>query len=402
MSASIVIDSPMGTQEPIKNTDLSEAFECFDYLSDDCIRSMCVFLMKSHLYRDVDNLIQTCHRVSQLGQPFLKAEHDNFCRQPPTKVSTKQDVVIREWHDAQGRLDRSYDLPAMVASDGSQSWYRHGLLHCEHDHPAVIQFNLALHTFDGSTITSTENHRFSPYKYQQQLAEVKLHKHKKFLDIFPMIRQEWYWQGRKHRDGDQPAVILANGTKEWWNHGVYHRDFDRPAIVLPDGTMSWYQHGELHREGDSPAIICSDHSQAWYQFGMLHRLDDLPAVVLDDGTRKWYQFGKLHRENNQPAIIGSDGRQEWYQHGQVNPNPNQLGLELITPKSKLNLSGIRSSVRDLPLAGPTPAELEALAIDQLVRVGRGRGAPSLYDRGGRTQSMTRVMQAQLQLTRKSH
>ena len=39
----------------------------------------------------------------------------------------------------------------------------------------------------------------------------------------PIIRadgyQMWYQNGQLHRDGDQPAVIWANGNKEWCQHG---------------------------------------------------------------------------------------------------------------------------------------------------------------------------------------
>jgi hypothetical protein len=32
--------------------------------------------------------------------------------------------------------------------------------------------------------------------------------------------QEWWVNGKRHRSGDKPAVVLVNGTQQWWVDGV--------------------------------------------------------------------------------------------------------------------------------------------------------------------------------------
>ena len=54
-------------------------------------------------------------------------------------------------------------------------------------------------------------------------------------------RQEWYHDGKLHRE-DGPAVQWDSGATEWWLHGRLHRD-DGPAVEWADGTRIYYQHG---------------------------------------------------------------------------------------------------------------------------------------------------------------
>ena len=67
--------------------------------------------------------------------------------------------------------------------------------------------------------------------------------------------QYWRYNGNPHRDGDQPAVIQANGFKSYYKHGKRHRDGDKPAIIRPDGSVEYWKEGKLHREGDEPAVM---------------------------------------------------------------------------------------------------------------------------------------------------
>ena len=76
-------------------------------------------------------------------------------------------------------------------------------------------------------------------------------------------RIEYWKNGERHRDNDQPAVIWVNGTKEWYQHGKRHRDNDKPAIVRADGSKEWYQNGEHHRDNDQPAVIRIDGTKWW-------------------------------------------------------------------------------------------------------------------------------------------
>jgi len=46
------------------------------------------------------------------------------------------------------------------------------------------------------------------------------------------------FNGRRHREGDLPAVEWQNGDKEWWIHGKLHRE-NGPAVESAIG-YKWY------------------------------------------------------------------------------------------------------------------------------------------------------------------
>ena len=84
---------------------------------------------------------------------------------------------------------------------------------------------------------------------------------------------------------------------EWRFNGYLHREHDQPAVVVPDGTQAWYYHGKCHRENDQPAIVFPDGYKAWYYHGKLHRENDQPAIVRPDGSKQWWYHGSLCREH---------------------------------------------------------------------------------------------------------
>jgi hypothetical protein len=86
------------------------------------------------------------------------------------------------WRDADGRLHRDNDLPAIVFPDGGRWWYQHGKLHRDGDLPAAVD------------------------------------------DDGPQV---WYQHGRLHRSHDLPAVVWADGRQEWWVDGVRQTPADR-------------------------------------------------------------------------------------------------------------------------------------------------------------------------------
>jgi hypothetical protein len=105
-------------------------------------------------------------------------------------------------------------------------------------------------------------------------------------------------------------------TIEYFNYkDELHRDEDEPAIIhhYHDGSCMkkvWYQNGKKHRDGDEPAEINYDSSllKIWYKNGKRHRDNDLPAIIRQETNGKlyyeeWYQNDKLHRPiENGPAI----------------------------------------------------------------------------------------------------
>jgi hypothetical protein len=129
----------------------------------------------------------------------------------------------------------------------------------------------------------------------------------------------WYKNRLLHRDGDLPALILADGSQEWYCNGLRHRNCDLPAVIATKTSMwnggceFWYKHGKLHREGDLPSVDWHSTHQLWYKEGLLHR-DNRPAEVWVSGSEVWYQHGKKHRDGY-PAHIKANGRKDWYNHG---------------------------------------------------------------------------------------
>ena len=66
------------------------------------------------------------------------------------------------------------------------------------------------------------------------------------VDVYGTRR--WYKNGKRHREGDQPAVIRADGSQEWYKNGKLHREGDEPAYIGADGTQEWFKNGYRHRE----------------------------------------------------------------------------------------------------------------------------------------------------------
>ena len=49
---------------------------------------------------------------------------------------------------------------------------------------------------------------------------------------------------RPHRDGDLPAVILADGSAYYFKDGKQHRDGDLPAVIRADGLVEYWVEGK--------------------------------------------------------------------------------------------------------------------------------------------------------------
>ena len=131
-----------------------------------------------------------------------------------------------------------------------------------------------------------------------------------------------YVSGLLHSEDDQPAIIWYDSdcpdrikAQYWYKHGERHREGDNPAVILADGTREWHKNGMLCREGDQPAVIMGDGNEFWYKKGLLHRDGDKPAIIRKDGSCKWYQNGTLHRAGGRPAIIYANGTKKYYING---------------------------------------------------------------------------------------
>ncbi len=121
----------------------------------------------------------------------------------------------------------------------------------------------------------------------------------------------YYVNGKLHRENDEPAMIMSDGSIEYRICGERHREGDKPARITAKGSELYAIKGALHRDFDKPAIIRKRPNPTgekviwkceWYQNGFQHRDGDKPAFIENDGTQKWYRFGQSHREGDKPAI----------------------------------------------------------------------------------------------------
>jgi hypothetical protein len=95
-------------------------------------------------------------------------------------------------------------------------------------------------------------------------------------------KQIYVWESDEHahRENDNPAMILMNGTMMWYINGKKHRDNDRPAEIRPnERKMIWYQNDKIHRNHDLPAMVTVDHTFVWYKYGDIHRDFQLPQKI---------------------------------------------------------------------------------------------------------------------------
>ena len=53
----------------------------------------------------------------------------------------------------------------------------------------------------------------------------------------------WYKNGKRHRDGDLPAIITSDGRISYWKKGSRHR-MNGPAVVRGIFTEYW-EKGEM-------------------------------------------------------------------------------------------------------------------------------------------------------------
>jgi len=108
----------------------------------------------------------------------------------------------------------------------------------------------------------------------------------------------------QYRDGSQTYNDITG--LYWDKNDLRHRDGDKPAIIWADGGLRWYQNGKEHRNGDKPAWIGADGSLIWYQNGQAHRICG-PAAISSAGTLEWW----INNENITKEVRKWLNRKRW-------------------------------------------------------------------------------------------
>lgn len=168
----------------------------------------------------------------------------------------------------------------------------------------------------------------------------------------------WYSQGKKHRDGDQAALVYKDSQRgeeqyEWYQKGELHRDGDKPAIVFASTDKNdkqsiqiWYKNGEIHREEDKPAV-CDRDTFLWLLHGKAYaRCGGLPNAIKNHGGQFWYSAGTSYHnmallQHDDPNLIfslGVDGHITWgaskLRACDADPENYQLAYQHITEQQR--------------------------------------------------------------------
>ena len=364
----------------------------FEDLGSYVITRIIQTLIETEHFRDFASLSQTNYQIYQISWEVAMQELEKEESLPPDPLLGTSGS---RWHDAQNRLHRNWDLPAVIESNGIQRWYQHGKIHRGGDRPDVVMTLIgqlewhqnqdqtcrlhregdrpALVLSDGTQkwCRDGELHRdgdqpaviesdgeFTPYestltcfpRLDRKRLSFRVDKNdpipvssglklitiegKQHYQSRPLSTRKWYQHGLLHREGDQPAIVHADGTLEWYIKGQRHREQDQPAWIGADGTREWYQHDQHHRDGDRPAIIRVNGTQEWYVKNQHHRENDQPAIIDVYGGKVWYHHGLIHRENDQPARITTDGTQIWYRKGEKHREGDQPAVLMFTGRKE--------------------------------------------------------------------
>ena len=82
------------------------------------------------------------------------------------------------------------------------------------------------YTLDGEFVKETE------------MRYTKLHNFSGIKE-YPSGTKEWFINGIRHRDDDNPAIVSIDGHKEWWINMKRHR-IGGPAVIHSNGLKFWY------------------------------------------------------------------------------------------------------------------------------------------------------------------
>lgn len=233
------------------------------------------------------------------------------------------------WY-SNGQVHRD-DGPAWVTSEGwvpkIEEWYSRGLRHRD-DGPAVVRNDLGheekTEYWHDGILSDTEEPKPGGV-YNGLLIPKSSPPTDDYTGWWDDELGSYYFGGGVvDSAGDQPAVILYDGTQIWVKQGYIHRD-DNPAVALttPQGSLSmWFQNGLVYRDStDGPAIVIQSELpfdravifEAFVERGLYHSDAD-PAFIWNqvgpDGKlsiSKVFKRGAGRLPNHDPAGWNSCG-----------------------------------------------------------------------------------------------
>lgn len=184
-------------------------------------------------------------------------------------------------HYRDGKLHRD-DGPA-VYNRHTLRWYKNGEKHREGDLPAVIHaddiYDLGEREWclNGETykrhdrLDGRENYwPITETPAQTELQEPLAKGDCVIVDEYGTVSH--YRDGELHSD-DGPARYNQYSL-QWFQHGKKHRDHNLPAVIIAEtmddlGYREWWQHGEKHRE-EGQAVIRTDNLGQYWLRGQMY------------------------------------------------------------------------------------------------------------------------------------
>lgn len=102
----------------------------------------------------------------------------------------------------------------------------------------------------------------------------------------------WMQYGEIHRDGLPAYMSHTQCTQLWYKHNKLHRENDLPAAEYPD-DREWWIDGKRHRDGDKPAVVNgrSGDCLEWWVDDKRHRAGGQPAVLWKNGPEEYWENG---------------------------------------------------------------------------------------------------------------
>ena len=145
---------------------------------------------------------------------------------------------------------------------------------------------------------------------------------------------DMFWfnsDGLLHRDNDEPAITLADGTCVWMENNQIHRENDKPAIIRSCGILEWYYKGQRHRHEDKYLRYKIQYNYQGYEF----KLNDIshwvkkdyeykPAIIYPDGSGICYYFGNINNIYG-AAMIAVVNNKKYYKYYLLGTNIKYSG-----------------------------------------------------------------------------
>ncbi len=202
----------------------------------------------------------------------------------PTEIDSEGTKI---WKNAAGQIHRDGDLPAKEYKNGDKWWYQNDINFRANDLPTIVRNNGRqvwlnaegyLNRLTGPAIINSNGD-------EEYWIRAKKYSSKEEWEKIASNYFEYWLQFEKN----DPPNKIKDGIKYYNQDVVTSRAYDRPAEVGPE-YVKWLKNGKRHRNGDKPALIWKDGTKCWFQNGKLSRLNG-PAYIDCVGREEYWING---------------------------------------------------------------------------------------------------------------